>query len=272
MKEKATLYRAEQLDELLVFKAQYDRFQFTNHVHDEFALGIMESGVQKFSCRGNEHFASEGSLITVNPDEVHNGQSANDGTFRYRVIYVPFDLMQDVGTSAVAYRPNHYFGSPVTVDPQLASCLAQVLFLLEQKDCELLEVQTLFYSVLTALLLKHGTESDQLQKNQLMSQPVDIACTFISDMARESISLDDIAKVAGLSRFHFLRVFTRVTGMSPHAYLTQRRLELAKASIRKNVSLADAALEAGFADQSHLSRRFKSAFGITVGQYKKAVS
>ncbi len=59
--------------------------------------------------------------------------------------------------------------------------------------------------------------------------------------------------------------------MSPYAYLLHRRLQLAKESIKKKKSLADAAMDAGFADQSHLSRRFKAAYGITLNQYRKTV-
>ena len=91
-------------------------------------------------------------------------------------------------------------------------------------------------------------------------------------MATEAISLENIAGAVGLSRFHFLRLFKETTGLPPHAYLIQRRVELARQSIEKGSPLADAAIEAGFADQSHLTRRFKAVYGVTPGEYRKAVA
>ncbi len=90
-------------------------------------------------------------------------------------------------------------------------------------------------------------------------------------MAADNISLEDIAAVVGLSRFHFLRLFKNTTGFSPHAYLIQRRIELAKQSIEKGQCLTDAAINSGFSDQSHLTRCFKSTLGVTPGQYQKMV-
>ncbi len=90
-------------------------------------------------------------------------------------------------------------------------------------------------------------------------------------MASENISLDDIVRTAGLSRFHFLRLFKATTGFPPHAYLVQQRIALAKSAIENGSSLTDAAILSGFSDQSHLTRRFKAIHGITPGQYKKAV-
>ncbi len=68
----------------------------------------------------------------------------------------------------------------------------------------------------------------------------------------------------------FLRLFKASTGLSPHAYLMMRRLELAKHLIQQGKTLAQAAYDAGFADQSHLPRHFKAAYGFTPGQFQHA--
>lgn len=94
------------------------------------------------------------------------------------------------------------------------------------------------------------------------------AKVFIADMAKEHITLHDIAAAAGLSRFHFLRIFTAAQGMTPHSYLVQRRLQIAREAIRRGAAIADAAIESCFSDQSHFSRKFKAAYGITPKQYK----
>ena len=75
--------------------------------------------------------------------------------------------------------------------------------------------------------------------------------------------------MAGLSRYHFLRAFRRETGVTPHAYLTGRRIAAAKALLAGDQPLSEVALACGFYDQSHFSRSFKGCTGLTPGQYRR---
>ncbi|WP_136797311.1 AraC family transcriptional regulator [Desulfosediminicola ganghwensis] len=269
-KEQATIYRAEKLENLLVFQARYQRFKFGRHTHEDFALGIMEHGVQKFYCRGEARFATPGSLISVNPDEIHDGMSADQSEFHYKVIYLPVELLQNIGNEMVAPRSFHTFKNPVTNDPEVAAGLTSLFALLEGESTDLLEMQTLLFGLLALMLERHGTERRTLITGNAIHTPIQKACTFIDDMVKEEISLDDIAAAAGLSRYHFLRLFRDEKGISPWSYLLHKRLQLARTSIRLGTSLTDAALDAGFSDQSHMSRRFKATYGITPGQYRQA--
>lgn len=84
-------------------------------------------------------------------------------------------------------------------------------------------------------------------------------------------ALADLADDAGLSPYHFLRVFKARTGLPPHAYRLQRQLQRARRSLLAGQSIALAALDAGFADQSHLTRHFVRAYGLTPGALARAV-
>ncbi len=86
----------------------------------------------------------------------------------------------------------------------------------------------------------------------------------------ESVSLQELAERASLSRYQLLRAFRDVYGLPPHAYLIQVRVRRASAALRAGATIADAALTAGFADQSHLTRCFKRATGVTPGRYVRA--
>jgi AraC-like DNA-binding protein len=83
--------------------------------------------------------------------------------------------------------------------------------------------------------------------------------------------LDDLAALAGLSRYHFIRVFRRATGQSPHGYVTTRRIGLARRLLGRGERPAEVAVACGFADQAHLTRLFRQAFGIAPGRYARAV-
>jgi AraC-like DNA-binding protein len=86
---------------------------------------------------------------------------------------------------------------------------------------------------------------------------------YLRDHVAESIPLDDLADVAGLSKFYLLRGFHREYGVTPHAYQRQLRLAHAWRAIADGKPLTRATYDAGFADQSHLTRQFAALFGVT---------
>lgn len=84
----------------------------------------------------------------------------------------------------------------------------------------------------------------------------------------EPLPLDDLAAITGLSVWRFATVFRRHIGIAPHRYVSLQRIRHAQALLRQGATLASAASESGFCDQSHLSRRFKRLCGMTPGQYQ----
>ena len=89
----------------------------------------------------------------------------------------------------------------------------------------------------------------------------------IGENLSQPLTLAELAGLTGLSMWRFATVFRQQVGVAPHRYICRLRLERAQALIREGVPAATAASEAGFYDQSHLSRHFKSVFGMTPGQY-----
>lgn len=83
----------------------------------------------------------------------------------------------------------------------------------------------------------------------------------------EAIYLGELAAVAGLSICRFVTVFRRQIGLTPHRFVCRERVRYARALLADGVPAAQAALDAGFFDQSHLSRHFKSVYGMTPGRY-----
>ena len=89
----------------------------------------------------------------------------------------------------------------------------------------------------------------------------------IEEHLGQPLMLAELAELAGLSVWRFATVFRQQVGVSPHRYICRLRVERAQALIRDGVPAATAASEAGFYDQSHLSRHFKNVCGMTPGQY-----
>lgn len=94
---------------------------------------------------------------------------------------------------------------------------------------------------------------------------------FIEDHVHHSISIDELAKLVNLSKFHFLKEFKKLKGITPYQYVLQKRLSLAKWYLQNtNRVIAEIALQVGFADQSHFTRTFKLHNGITPLDYRNS--
>jgi AraC-like DNA-binding protein len=91
----------------------------------------------------------------------------------------------------------------------------------------------------------------------------------IEEKLAAPLDLQRLAGAAGVTRFQVIRDFKKVTGLTPGAFIRDRRLRRASALIGHGVGLAEAAAAAGFADQSHLSRAFRAMHGITPGAFRK---
>lgn len=94
---------------------------------------------------------------------------------------------------------------------------------------------------------------------------------YINEHLTQSIKLEDLARYLGISQFHFSRLFKQSTGISPHQYVMQQRIELAKQLLkRKDIAIADVALNCGFNSQSHLGKYFRQITGMTPKTYRQS--
>ena len=93
------------------------------------------------------------------------------------------------------------------------------------------------------------------------------ACAYLGDNLARNVSLDELAAAAGVNRFRIVRLFGAAVGLPPHRFLLAQRINAARALLERGTPIGRAAVLCGFADQSHLHRHFRRAWGITPGEY-----
>ena len=117
----------------------------------------------------------------------------------------------------------------------------------------------------------HPTPAEPESEGRTASY-VSRARAFLEEHWIRNVPLDELAQVAGVSKFHLARRFTEAVGLPPHTYQNQLRVNRAMEMLRDGVSVQDSAVRTGFSDASHLCRHFKRFTGTTPGRYARGRS
>ena len=154
-------------------------------------------------------------------------------------------------------------------DPMLAGLFGRLFVAATSATPEPLALEEDLLRTLARLLRRHGTRPHLVPQ---ASPAVAVARQRLDEAPEAPATLAELAALSGVSRFQLLRGFAHATGTTPHVYLLQRRVRLARQLLVAGCALADAALAAGFADQSHMTRAFRRQFGITPARYRAALA
>lgn len=256
-------WRLPHLYNLELLHASNITHDYPRHVHEEYCFGIVLQGLETHICRGKSYQAIPGDLMLLNPDEAHSSKSI--GT-EYRVFHIhPQTLSQIVDEVSGRNFPLPYFSNPIVSDPRLFRSLLVLHVKLEQR-LSALEHESEFLSVMGLLLKRHSNHSDS---PGLGKEPerLKLVLDYLKSHYTDNVSLSRLASIADLSPFYLLRVFHQRIGVPPHEYQTQLRVSHARRLICKGFTISQAALQAGFFDQSHFSRNFKRIVGVSPGRY-----
>lgn len=233
---------------------------FGRHTHDTFGIGLIERGAQKSASGRGVVEAGAGDVITVNPGEVHDGKPFDATGRRWRMLYLAPERVLDAAGD-VEPGTRFEFAAPVMRDPVLVARFGALFDGITAGDG--LKSESLLLALVARLLQPAPRGRPALVAG------VAAARERIDDDPSTTPTLASLAAQAGLSRHQFLRAFTRLTGLPPHAYLLQRRVQHARGLVRGGMGLADAAAASGFADQSHMTRCFVKTFGLAPGAFAR---
>lgn len=245
---------------------------YAPHAHASLSLGAVDDGQSVFRRDGAVHTLSRGDVVLIPAGEVHSCNPEDEGRWSYQMLYLDTDWLCRVVGEMGAFDAVVVNRLPPEVAPlrlyqrlsRLNACLFGRLPDAE-KEVQLLLFAGDVFAPARARRLPRTTRTTPQQGVRRVQE-------LIAARYAESLSLDELARTAGMSRYHLVRAFHRALGMTPHAWQLDRRIQRARVLLEQGMPLAEVALQLGFADQSHFQRAFKQRVAATPGEYRRPVA
>lgn len=264
--EFAEFHRPPHRDGVELYRAELARLAFAAHVHEAYGIGAIAAGVERFSYAGGDHLADAGTLVFMHPDVVHTGRPATAAGWRYGMLYLDPEVFRElIGQSGAGTHVD--FSAVTERDP------ARAVRFLNGLECLWRTSEPLeFDSRLVQLIddcVRPSLRSIPSFPDSCAKPRFKAVREAIEERLDSTLRLADLAVIAGLSPFHFVRAFRDAIGSTPHAYILARRVARAKRLLAAGLVPAEAAARAGFNDQSHLNRWLYRTHGTTPGRYQQ---
>ena len=253
---------------LSLMQADFQTQEFAPHRHEELVIAVTEIGGSVIQSRGVVDNADTSALLVFNPSEPHAGWMGASRHWRYRSLYLEQSALDDL-SHALGIDRIPYFTRNWIADPELAGNLHTLHHALDGQHDPLLQRELLVTSF-GALFKRHGSGGLRAEPVPRDRVRVERAIDYIRARLAMPISLPDLADILDLTQFQVIRLFKRTIGMTPHAYVLQLRLDAARSYLATGSSIGDAAVAAGFYDQSSLTHHFKRSYGLTPLQFARA--
>lgn len=235
---------------------------FPRHSHDEFGIGVIAAGAQRSWSGMGLVEAGPGDVIMVNPGEMHDGLPLGDKPRRWRMLY--FDAGRVAEELAQEGIQRLDLLRPVARDPLLARQFLRLFTRLTSDGAGPLAREAHLLRLLMRMFQRHGTARPSGAPMSAVAK----ALQRLNAAPEEPVSLAELAALSGVSRFQLLRGFAREVGITPHAYLVQRRVLTAQQLLAAGRRPVEVAAQAGFADQAHMTRAFVRQLGITPARFR----
>jgi AraC-like DNA-binding protein len=239
---------------------------YGKHAHETFSVGFVTHGRCTYLNGQTRQPVRAGTIVLMNPGDVHACNPSHDQRWSYCMFYVDVawltGIQQELGVSSNGYfRP---FLTTASTQPELYTQLRQLHNVLTDQHADSLKKHSAVLSTMTAV---QETLSSPLPSLQLRNPRLERAAEFIRENYAHPLKMEDICSAADLSPSYLIRAFKNRYGLTPHAYLTNCRIEFSRSELRRGRPIAEVANAAGFCDQAHMQRSFKKLVAATPGQY-----
>ncbi|MGB5868078.1 MAG: AraC family transcriptional regulator [Arcobacteraceae bacterium] len=233
--------------------------KFTKHFHDTYTIGLTHDGIFKSINENKSTLSYKYSTRVINPSAIHHGDSTS---WKYTNFYPKIELLVEIYEQIFFEKKIPIFHTHIIEDPFLYKILKRFFISMFYKHDKMI-IETNMIEALSYLLKNYTNTTKEyptlLNENCVIKNSIEL----INDNIASNISLEELAINSHLSKYHFLRVFKKHTGLTPHQYILSTRTNKAKNLIIKGEKPLSASLNAGFSDQSHFIRNFKNIYGYS---------
>jgi AraC-like DNA-binding protein len=240
-----------------VLHATFGEHAYPPHTHDTWTLFIVDAGAIRYDLDGRDRAAEPSMVSVLPPDVVHDGRPATSAGYRKRVLYLEPGVL---GAELVGPAVDR----PAVVDPGLRAAVGALHAAIDDGD-DALEMETRLAGV--AVRIREALGGAPLDDRRATPAMVEELRAYLDAHLFEAVTLASVAARLGVGPTALARSFSAAFGIPPHAYVTGRRLDVARDRILRGQPLADVAAEVGFVDQAHLTRRFRWFLGTTPGRF-----
>jgi AraC-like DNA-binding protein len=238
--------------------------EFKRHFHETYTIGLTHEGLFKSIHENNIKLSYKNSTKVINPGEMHGG---NSNSWKYTNFYPSIELVSAIYEQIFFEKKVPIFTEHIIEDLNLYKLLYS-FFLSALKNEDEMIVETYLISSLSYLIKNYTfttLKEPKFNNNIILENSI----TYIKDSLETNISLDELALNSSLSKYHFLRIFKSSTGITPHQYILNQKIERSKELILKGMNLSEVAFNLGFNDQSHFIKTFKKTYGYAPSQLKQ---
>ncbi len=241
---------------------------YETHTHDEYSFGTIDTG-QAVYCHGEHNTALKpGMTVMMEPGLAHSCNPDARQPWSYRMLFVdapwvhrnflPFTLGQPHTQRLKLSR--HSSDAPTVY--RALSRISDALGMGEAADALEVDELVLGFIAQHALLPREAPAAPSADEQALQA-----VRGLICERVESNLSLEQLAQTCAWSEYQLIRKFKQAFGQTPHAYLIDQRLNIAKKLLKQGVALTEVAHRLGFADQAHFQRHFKKRHATTPKNY-----
>jgi AraC-like DNA-binding protein len=241
-----------------------EEFSVRKHSHKEISIGIIETGKADAVVKDQSFSLKTNDSILIPSDTVHLCVPDRENEYYFRIIYIDTEWAKDIlkiEPEKITPAAKHLSGKEKEeIERFFKTFGTETDSLKLESDCILfldLLLNKIFYLENRKELKKPGTERiEKIRK-------------YLDENYSSNISLDELADLSGLNKYHALRLFKKKYKITPHAYITNLRFNKAVMLLKNGMLPADVCYECGFFDQSHFTKTFKQYSGMSPDKYRK---
>ncbi len=264
--DNAQIFASHMLDSLQLMQGLFTSRKFKPHFHECYTIIMVNEGQGDYLNGHSEYMLSAGSILVLNPYDVHAGQAVEDQRWSFMTMYIPVKIMMDAARSLGVggwYSP--LFGKKLIRDSSLYdSGIALFGELVRNNEAAGMDMN----HFLRRLIVAHSSGKGKVTLPE--ASPLQDVRRYIHQHYVGELPLKQLCSIAQMEDYTLVKSFRNHYQLPPHQYLINLRIERARELISTTaLSLTEVGFRVGFFDQSHFIRHFKKIVGVTPTQFSR---